>query len=296
MSKPSLTLHRLDLFLAVLESGGLGRAARARNISQPAMSEHIRGLEQYFGVLLFERSGRQMAATAAGRELEPYARKVITLLQEAAQVAGGVRKLERGTLSVGASTTPGTYLVPSILGEFHAHYPRIDLKLLIDNTREIERRLSAGQLDLGIVGEAPLLTDLAADRWLRDELVVIVPRKHAFAGRRSVSVSALRDQRYIARESGSSTREVAEQFLSRSGIKLIPEMELGSTEAVREAVAAGLGIALVSRLAVKDRRVAAVRLAGGAWRRDFLVVRRAGVPLSPAAERFHAVLMDQRER
>jgi len=292
--KPALTLHRLELFLSVLEAGGVSRAARARNISQPAVSEHLKGLEHFFGVPLFERTGREVRPTPAATELEPHARKVIELLREAERATRGLKALERGTLRVGASTTPGTYLLPAVLGRFHAAHPTLRLQLLIDNSREIERRIASGQTDLGVIGDSPLIAEVAAEPWIADELVLIVSRRHRLARRRSIEPGILTRERYIAREPGSSTRETAERYLSRRGVQLVPEMELGSSEAVREAVAAGLGVALISRLAVKDRAVVPIRIAGPRWSRDLLVIRRAGVPLSPAADRFRALLLAAR--
>ncbi|MBI4421207.1 MAG: LysR family transcriptional regulator [Gemmatimonadetes bacterium] len=293
MAKPGLSLHRLQLFLSVLELGGVARAAGARNISQPAVSEHLRGLEEYFGVRLFERAGRRLQATAAARELEPYARKVLDLLRDAERVAGGIRGLERGTLAIGASTTPGTYLLPAALGRFHRAHPGVALNLSIDNSRAIERRVAAAQVDLGVIGEAPLLAGLLADRWVADELVLIVGRRHRLARRRTVPPGVLEGERYIAREAGSSTRAVAEQYLTRLGARLVPYMELGSTEAIREAVAAGLGVALVSRLAVHDRSVVPVEVQGPRWKRDLLIIRRTGTPLSPAAAAFREMLVEE---
>ena len=242
---------------------------------------------------LFERTGRTLRATVAAREIEPYARRALGLLRDATRAAAGVRTLEHGALTIGASTTPGTYLLPGALGRFHNAHPGVALNLLIENTRETERRVIAGQVDLGVIGEAPLLKGLAADRWLDDELVLIVPRRHALARRRLVDPKVLRRERLIAREDGSSTRSTAERYLGRLGLSLVPTMELGSTEAIREAVASRLGVALVSRLAVRDRRVVPVRLAGPHWTRDLLIIRRAGVPLSPAAERFRAMLLSE---
>src|SRR6267378_6041060 len=243
MAKPALTLHRLELFLAVLDEGGVGRAAKACNISQPAVSEHLQGLGAYFGVRLFERRSRTVHPTAAAQLLEPYARQVVGLLQHAGQAAANLRGLRSGSLTIGASTTPGTYLVPAALGRFHASYPGITLRLEISDTREIERAVAVGQLELGVIGEAPLVPGLAAEPWVKDELVLIVPRGHPFARRRSVRAPAIAAEPYIAREEGSSTRGVAERYLARLGVKLTPAMELGSTEAIREAVAAGLGVA-----------------------------------------------------
>jgi len=296
MTKPGLTLHRLELFLAVLDHGGVGRAAKARNISQPAVSEHLRGLEAYFGISLLERYGRSVRPTAAARLVEPYARQAVGLLRGAARAAADLRGLHSGSLTIGASTTPGTYLLPAALGRFHAAHPGIALSLQISDTREIERWVSAGQVELGVIGEAPLVPGLVAEPWVQDELVLIVPRGHPFARRRSVPAPAIAGEVYIAREEGSSTRGVAERYLARLGVTLTPAMELGSTEAIREAVAARLGVALVSRHAVlpRDRRIVAARLAGPRWTRDLLIVRRLGTPLGPAAAAFRDLLLERR--
>src|SRR6266566_2392672 len=194
---------------------------------------------------------------------------------------GEVRRLRAGSLTIGASTTPGTYLLPAALGRFHATYPGITLRLEISDTREIERSVAVGQLELGVIGEAPLVPGLAAEPWVTDELVLIVPRGHPFTRRRAVTAHAIAVEAYIAREEGSSTRGVAERNLARLGVTLTPAMELGSTEAIREAVAAGLGVALVSRHAVlaRDRRIVAVRLADSRWTRDLLIVQRSGTPV-----------------
>src|SRR5256712_12570193 len=287
MAKPALTLHRLELFLAVLDEGGVGRAAKARNISQPAVSEHLHGLGAHFGVQLLERHGRSVRPTPAARLIEPYARQAVGLLRGAERAAADLQGLRTGALTVGASTTPGTYLLPAALGRFHAAHPALALSLQISDTREIERSVAGGQLELGGIGEAPLVPGLAAEPWVKDELVLIVPRGHPLARRRAVTASAIAGEPYIAREEGSSTRGVAERYLARLGVTLTPAMELGSTEAIREAVAAGLGVALVSRHAVmaRDRRIVAARLAGPRGTPGLLVVRRGGAPPRPAAPR-----------
>src|SRR5207247_8254050 len=287
---------RVDVFLGALDEGGVGRAAKARNGSQPAVSEHLQGLAAHFGVPLLERHGRRVRPTPAARLLEPYARQAVGLLRGAEQAAADLRGLRSGSLTIGASTTPGTYLLPAVLGRFHASHRGIALSLRISDTREIERWVLAGQVELGVIGEAPLLRGLAAERWVQDELVLIVQRGHAFARQRAVRAPAIGSEPYIAREAGSSTRGVAERYLTRLGITLTPAMELGSTEAIREAVAAGLGVALVSRHAVlaRDRRIVAARLAGPRWTRDLLIVRRVGTPLGPAAAAFRDLLLTSR--
>ena len=293
MTKPGLTLHRLELFLAVLDSGGVARAAVARRLSQPAVSEHVRGLEAFFGVRLFERAGRGVRPTAAARLLEPFVRQALGLLSSAERAAVELRGLQAGAVAVGASTTPGTYLLPAVLGRFHAAHPGIALSLRIGDTREIEQWVAAGSVELGVIGEAPIRPGLAAEPWVKDELVAIVARRHPLARRRAIRGTALVGEPYIAREEGSSTRGVAERFLAELGVTLRPAMELGSTEAVREAVAAGLGVSVVSRHAVRsrDRQVVALRFQGRQWVRDLLVIRREGAPLSPAAARLRELVL-----
>src|SRR5204862_7602483 len=149
MVKPGLTVHRLELFLAVLDHGGVSRAAQACHISQPAVSEHLRGLEAHFGIRLVERHGQRVRPTAAARAVEPYARQALALLRTAEQAAGEVRGLRAGSLTIGASTTPGTYLLPAVLGRFHAAHPGIALSLRISDTREIARRVLAAPMAEG---------------------------------------------------------------------------------------------------------------------------------------------------
>jgi DNA-binding transcriptional LysR family regulator len=293
MTKPGLTLHRLELFLSVLDAGGVGRAAQARRVSQPAVSEHLRGLEAFFGMQLFERAGRGVRPTAAARLIEPFVRQALGLVASAEQAAIELRGLRAGTVAVGASTTPGTYLLPEVLGRFHTAHPQIALTLRIGDTREVEQWVAAGSVELGVIGAAPVRPGLTAEPWVKDELVAIVARRHPLAHRRTLPGAALADEPYIAREEGSSTRAVAERFLADAGVTLRPVMELGSTEAVREAVAAGLGVSVVSRHAVRTRdpRVVAIRLHGRQWVRDLLVIRRRETPLSPAAARLKEMLL-----
>ncbi len=292
MIKAGLTLHRLRLFLAVLDSGGVARAAQARHLSQPAVSEHLRGLEAFFDVRLFERAGRGVRPTAAARVIEPFVRQALGLVASAEQAAVELRGLRAGTVAVGASTTPGTYLLPEVLGRFHSAHPQIALTLRIGDTRQVEDWVAAGAVELGVVGAPPQRAGLSAEPWVKDELVAIVARRHKLARRRTLPASALADEPYISREEGSSTRAVAERVFAGSGVTFRPVMELGSTEAVREAVAAGLGVSVVSRHAVRphDPRVVAIRLQGREWVRDLLVIQRQGAPLSPAAARLREML------
>jgi DNA-binding transcriptional LysR family regulator len=296
MVKPGLTLHRLRLFLSVLDQGGVARAAAKENISQPAVSEHLRGLEEHFGVRLLERVGRGIRPTSSARLLEPYVRQVVQLLQSAEQVASDLQGIRAGSLSIGASSTPGTYLLPPALGRFRSQYPAVSLQLRIGNTSQVERWVASGEVELGVIGDAIGMDgQLAADPWVEDELLVLVSQRHPLARRRLIPPQVLATEPCITREQGSSTRRAAERVFRQLGIALAPTMELGSTEAIREAVAAGLGIAVVSRYTTaqtRDPRIVAVRLGGGEWKRRIMVVRRASAPLGPAATRFRAFLLE----
>ena len=156
MIKPGVTLHRLELFLAVLDTGGVGRAAQARRLSQPAVSEHLRGLEAFFGIRLFERAGRGVRSTAAARQVEPFVRQALGLLRSAKQAAVELTGLQAGAVAVGASTTPGTYLLPSALGRFHNAHPSVALTLRIGDTREVEQWVLAGSVELGVIEPEPV--------------------------------------------------------------------------------------------------------------------------------------------
>lgn len=293
MAKPGLTIHRLRLFLAVIDRGGIARAAAAENISQPAVSEHLHGLEEHFGVMLFERAGRTIRPTAAARTLEPFARQAVHLLQAAEQAAGDLRGVRSGKLTLGASSTPGTYLLPAALGSFQQHYPAVTVSLRIGNTRDVVSWVASGDVDIAVVGDTVASDGLATDPWLDDDLVLLVAAQHPLAKKRSVAASVLRSETWIARERGSSTRLATERFLAEVGVQATPAMELGSNEAVREAVAARLGVAVVSRYTLidGDRRAVGLKIEGAKWRRQLMILRRLTWPLTPAATRFRAHLL-----
>jgi DNA-binding transcriptional LysR family regulator len=293
MIKSALTLHRLELFLAVLDTGGVARAARTRHISQPAVTEHLRGLETFLELTLFERAGRGVRPTAAARSLEPLARQAVQAARLVERAARELREVQSGSLVLGASSTPGTYVLPGLLGQFRAGHPGVTVTLRIENSRTVERWVTDGSVDLGVIGEFPLLDGLAATPWIEDRLVLIVPRRHRLAARRRVSPAQLAGEALIAREEGSSTQRVAEHYLAQRGGAPAPAMALGSTEAIREAVAGGLGVAIVSQLTVpaSDRRIRTVALSGAPWRRHLLIIERRGTGLSPAASRFREFLL-----
>lgn len=284
----TLNLHHLRVFAAVAEQRGFSRAAVALRISQPAVSKAVRQLERRIGVPLLERAGRASRLTAAGEQLAARARELFAVETAAEEELRALRGLEAGSLRVGASTTVATYLLPPILARFHDAHPAIALRVVSANTRTITRALLERRLDVALVEGPVEHPRVRARRWRSDELVLIAPPDHRLVSRRSVDVHELTAERFVVREAGSGTREVAERALAKSGVRPAVGLQLGSTEAVKQAVAAGLGLAIVSRYAAEDQlalgSVALVRLRGVELERTLSELRLEGrEPSAPAA-------------
>lgn len=251
----SLTLRQLRMLLALADHGTVTAAARAEGVTQPALSMSIRALERRFGVPLVRRAGRRLLLTAAAQTAVDYARRIARLAEEAEAAVGELAGLRRGTLTIGASTVPGTYLLPRLLGRFHTRHPEITLGLRIGDTREVADWVRRGVVDLGVIGETREAPGLTVAPFRRDELVVVAPATHALVTRRTLDAAALAATPLILREPGSSTRETLERALAAAGHAPTVQFELGSTEAILQAVAAGLGASVVSELAVTAGRV-----------------------------------------
>lgn len=294
-----MTLRQLEVFLAIVRARSYRQAAEALHASQPALSQHIRELEGELGVRLFDRLTRGVILTEAGRLLEERAKRVFATLTDVRDVLGELQGLKRGSLLVGASTTPGIYVLPAIIGAFRRRHPGIDLQLRIANSRAIEDAIRAHDVDLGVVGGhglAPGEECLAAG--LADELVLIVSPRHRWAGRREVVSAQLAGEPLLVREEGSATRRVTERALDQAGIRRRVSMELGHTEAIKQAVMAGLGVAFVSVHAVRgevaDRRLAAVRLRRLRIRRHFHVIHSEARTMSAGARALVTLLSTPR--
>jgi DNA-binding transcriptional LysR family regulator len=290
-----MTLRQLEVFLAIAHAHSYRQAADALHTSQPALSQHVRELEAELGVRLFDRLSRGVLPTEAGRLLEERAKRVFATLADVREVLGELQGLQRGSLLVGASTTPGIYVLPAVIGEFRRRYPGIDLRLRIANSRVIEEAIRAHEVDLGVVGGhglAPGEECLAAG--LADELVLIVSPRHRWAKRREVAPADLADEPLLVREEGSATRRVTERALEQAAVGWRVSMELGHTEAIKQAVMAGLGVAFVSVHAVRgevaSRRLVAIRLRRLRIQRHFHVIHSEARTLSVGARALVAML------
>lgn len=290
----ALNLHHLRIFTSVAEQGGFSRAAAALRLSQPAVSKSVRELEREVGAPLFERGGRTPRLTESGVLLFARARELFAVERSAEEELRVLRGLEGGVLRVGASTTVITYLLPPYLARFRAAHPDVVLKVASANTRDIARALLERRLDVALV-EGPVEdARIQVVSWRDDELVVIGPPDHPLARRRRVALEELARESFIVRERGSGTRRVAERALNARGVTLRVGMQLASTEAIKQAVVAGLGLAIVSRAAIADQlalgRLAVIPLRDVSLHRALTELRLSGRVPTAAAVAFRSML------
>jgi LysR family transcriptional regulator, low CO2-responsive transcriptional regulator len=245
-----LRIEWLRSFLAVADEGGFTRAARVIALSQPTVSTHVSDLEAALGVALFERVGPATRLTRSGEAVAGQARRVLQELRDLRAAAHDSEAGVQGPVAIGASTTPGNYLLPRLLGEFERANPRARANLTIGNTGKILDLLRANAVDLAVVGIEPDPGEFVTRAFKRDEIVVFSAKGHPLAGRGKVSLAALAKERFLLREPDSATRRIFETWRGRHGIHP-PVMELGSPETVKRAVAAGLGVGILSRFALE---------------------------------------------
>lgn len=286
--------NHLALFHAVAEAGSVTGAAERLRVSQPAVSKQILELEGALGVRLMERLPRGVRLTDAGRLLADYARRQNTLEREAVRAIEEFRGLKRGRLAVGASTTIAAYLLPPLFGRFHQRHPEIELRLEIANTRDIQRFLVEGRIEIGLTEGVIETEDLDSRVFQQDELVAIAPPGHPLLRKKPVKARELCREPFILREQGSGTRAVVERALAARRLSVRPVFSLASTVAIKHAVAAGLGISILSSLAIglelKFGSLAVIPVKDLAIQRPLHLQRLHGKQHSPAMQQFLALL------
>jgi DNA-binding transcriptional LysR family regulator len=298
-----LNLNHLRVFRSVSETNSITEAARLLHISQPAASKQLAELEAHLGVTLLERRPRGVRLTAAGEVLSRHARRLFQEEEAAEAALEALLGLELGHLSLAASTTIGSYIVPGVFGELHAAHPNVKLQLEIGNAARVEELVLGGQLDLGLSEGSPVSESLHVEVFTHDRMVLIAAPDHPLATQAlngPLAAHALESVPFIVRERGSGTREVVEAALERRGLRVHPVMSLGSTEAIKNAVAGGLGVALVSSLTIElelsSGRLLALELADLAIRRALHLLTLEGKPPSPAAAEFLRLLRARHPR
>jgi DNA-binding transcriptional LysR family regulator len=250
-----MDLRRLEIFAKVAELRSFSRAAEALYLTQPTVSEHVRALEDELGVQLLDRLGRGAAPTRAGQLFLGYAQRLLALAREARQAIDQFQGRMSGKLVAGGSTIPGEYLLPALVGQFKGKYPEISISLLIGDSRQVTEWVEDGRVEVGVVGARPPGRALESRELASDELVVVVPAGHPWWDRGMVTVADIQAEPLVLRERGSGSREALERALDDAGLDLETFRvagEMGSTQAIKQAVRAGIGISLISKRAVED--------------------------------------------
>lgn len=273
--RKNITFQQLETIFYLMEDQSFSGAARRMYLSQPALTKQVKNLEQVLGQQILIRHGRGISLTDEGKILYAYAKKILKLRDEAREKVAQLGNDSPGEIHIGASTIPATYILPRILGEFRKIHPRITSHVKSGDSAEVIDNVVSGQGDIGIVGKDPASSRLYAEPLWRDRLVIIVPAGHPWQGRTDLTPEEFLQEPFIIRERGSATREIFEQVIKERDVlslnRLNVSCEIGSSEAVKEAVIAGLGISIISLHAVV-RELASGILARAAME-NFEIVR-----------------------
>ncbi|GAW30658.1 selenium metabolism-associated LysR family transcriptional regulator [Carboxydocella sp. JDF658] len=286
-----MNLNYLKVFHTVAKHQGFTKAAEELLISQPTISVQIKNLEQELGLELFQKLGRKVYLTEAGRTLFHYTSKIFNQLEEAENALKDLKGLGKGRLLVGASTTPGIYVLPRILGQYRKLYPGIEVVLEISNSQEIEQKLLQHELEIAFCGgEVIAHPQIKAKTITYDELVIVTAIDHPLARETTVTLEQVLAEPFILREPGSSTRIALEQRLQLLGKKIKVAMQFGSLEAIKQAVAANLGISLLSRFVI-DQEVCAgslqvIKIPELTIRREIKLLRHKDTKISAPVQAF----------
>ena len=291
-----MDLWQLKIFCSVVEHKSFSKAGEAVHLSQPTVSSHIKDLEAHFGCRLIDRLSKEAVATQAGSLLYDYARRLIALKEETETALAEFQGKIRGKLTVGGSTIPGGFILPQIIGRFSRSYPEVQVALINGDTRKIIQDVRDGNVELGVVGARSEDRNVVQEQLIQDEMRLAVGAEHRWAGRQSVDVEELFQEPFIIREAGSGTRKSLQESLSKKGygvedLKIIAEM--GSTQAVLQGIKSGIGISILSLIAMEESIAAgtmtALKVDGLDLRRQFFLTRhrhRSASPLSKAFVEF----------
>lgn len=246
--------HKLKVFCTVAETKSFSKASEIIHLTQPAVSLQIQALEEIYGTRLFDRSNNMVVLTNAGTMLYKYAKEILALYSSAEKNIGEITGLVKGSLSIGASTTIANYLLPAVIVAFRKKYPKIKVNLQVGNTKGVVDFLNSGSIDIGLVEGEVQRQKIVVEKFLTDELVLIISPAHPWAKRRDIPISEITQEPFIIREEGSGTRQMIEKNLEKQGISpqdLKVSLILGSTEAIKSAVEDGMGITIISAWAAK---------------------------------------------
>ncbi|UCD88256.1 MAG: LysR family transcriptional regulator [Desulfobacterales bacterium] len=288
-----MDLWRLQIFCRVVELRSFSKAAKALYLSQRTVSSHIKDMENHFECKLVDRLGREVTPTKAGSLLYDYATKIIALKKEAENALTEFQGKIKGHLTIGGSTIPAGYILPPLLGKFKEDYPGVVVTLIQGDTGRIIMDTLRGNVELGIVGAKAQEAQLVQKKIIDDEMFLIVPQQHRWATKRHVAMDELVTEPFIMREPGSGTRKSMEQVLEKAdqpvgSLNVVAEM--GSTEAIRQGIKAGVGVSILSECAVREELAAGslkkVKIQGLSFKRAFYLTVHRHRTQSPLCRTF----------
>ena len=286
-------LRQLEIFCKVVELGSFSKAAHEVFLAQASVSERISTLEKMVGARLLDRLGRQVAPTKAGERLYRHAVSLLDMKETVCQEMDTFLGIRQGEIYMGASTIPGEFILPKVIGDFNEKYPSVSVILTISDTSDIETRVLEGNLELGVIGSKSTQKTLRCQALWEDELVLAIPAQHRWAGKKEVPITALFEEPFILRETGSGTLRHIEHYLGTPHPNPIKPLQIvarfGSSTAIKEGIKAGLGISILSSRAIDTEINAgilkAIRVKGVPMVRSFYLVRdkrRTSSPLCQA--------------
>ncbi|WNG85435.1 LysR family transcriptional regulator [Mycobacterium sp. ITM-2016-00317] len=288
-----LSLTQLEVLIVVAESGGFSGAAKRLFMSQPSVSNHVRNLENSLGIQLVQRTSQGARTTTAGEVVIEHARKVFELLSSLEHHVAGLQGLQAGRLVVAGTTTLGTYLLPRLVAEFTEQAPRVECQLRVGNEDAVENWLVRGEVALGLCAELPSEEQLVATPMFEEAMVLVAAPDAPLCGVQ-LKAEDLAGQRFLMREMGSATRRQQEAALRLWGLGSVEQWDLWGPDTLKEAVHAGLGVALLSEHATARERefglLAALSVEPAPPSRTAYLVRRADRVLTPPEEAFVALV------
>ena len=290
----NLTLRQLRIFEAVARLLSFTRASEELHLTQPAVSMQIKQMEQVVGLPLFEQVGKKIHLTEAGHEMAQYSRRILGIMAEAEQVIAEMKGLSRGRLTISVAST-ANYFVPRLWATFRAQHPDVNVSLNVTNRAGLIQALAENATDLVIMGQPPENLDLVAESFMPNPLVVVAPPSHPLARKKKIPLGRLQQETFLVREPGSGTRSLMERVFAEKGLELSTPMEMSSTEAIKQGVEAGLGLALLSAHTLEMesalKRLVILDVEGFPVVRDWYIVHRAGKRLSAVAQAFKDFVM-----
>lgn len=290
------TLHQLKVFEAAARHGSFTRAAEELYLTQPTVSMQVKQLTKAVGLPLFEQIGKRLYLTDAGQELFATCRDIFDRLAQLEMTVADLKGLKQGQLRLTVVTT-AKYFIPRLLGPFCQRYPGIDVALQVTNHEVLLERLNHNLDDLYILSQVPNNLDISAHRFLENPLVVMAPWNHPLVGERDIPIERLAEEPFIMRESGSGTRNAIEKVFAHHNLRLKVRLELGSNEAIKQAIVGGLGVSILSAhtLALEGAtgKLTLLDVQGFPIERHWSVIYLNGKQMSVVAQTFFEYLLDE---